>query len=186
VNVLDIGRLSLVGTQRADAHAVGLVADGAALEEDVLRPRSDGDGVVAVVDDAVADGDVRAADVEAVGVEGEGGGVGRGFDDRVLDGDVAALDGEVPGDGLEGLEVPDVACFTLAGVLGVRSSCTRLRYSPVLPFWFSPSAADGLLSIKPEFQVISSLPFWKLIDIRCGLLGVPAAPGALRSHQACP
>ena len=109
MDVLDVGGLSLVGAQRADAHAVGLVADGAALEEDVLGPRSDGDGVVAVVDDAVADGYVGAADVEAVRVKGEGGRVRGGFDDGVLDGDVAALDGKVPGDGLQGLEVLDVA-----------------------------------------------------------------------------
>lgn len=35
VDVGHIGRLGLVGTERANAHAVGLVADGAALEEHV-------------------------------------------------------------------------------------------------------------------------------------------------------
>jgi hypothetical protein len=73
VDVLDVGGLRLVGAQGADAHAVGLVANGTALEENVVRAGTDSNSVVSVVNDAVPYGDVRATDIEAIRVEWEGG-----------------------------------------------------------------------------------------------------------------
>lgn len=70
----DVGVGGLVLTQRADAHAVGLVADSAVLEEHVVRTGVHGDGVVAVEYDAVGYHDVGPRYVEAVGVEGEAAG----------------------------------------------------------------------------------------------------------------
>ena len=67
----DVGVGGLALAQRADAHAVGLVADGAVLEGHVVRAGLHGDGVVAVEDDAVGYRDVGFRYVEAVGVEGE-------------------------------------------------------------------------------------------------------------------
>lgn len=73
VGDVGVGGLALLA-QRADAHAVGLVADGAALEEHAARAELHGDGVVAVGNDAVGYRDVSPRYVEAVGVEGEAAG----------------------------------------------------------------------------------------------------------------
>lgn len=72
VGDVDAGALTL--GQRADAHAVGLVADGAVLEELIMRAGLHGDGVVAVEDDAVGYRNVSPRYVEAVGFEGEAAG----------------------------------------------------------------------------------------------------------------
>lgn len=70
-DVGDGGVGGLVLAQRVDAHAVGLVADGAVLGEHVVRAGLHGDGVVTVEDDAVSCRDVSPRYVEAVGVKGE-------------------------------------------------------------------------------------------------------------------
>lgn len=57
-----------------------------------MRPGLDGDGVVAVVDDTVLDGDIRRANPNAVGVKGEGRGFRFGINNGVGDCDVFALD----------------------------------------------------------------------------------------------
>jgi len=73
VGDVGVGGLALLA-QRADAHAVGLVAHGAVLEEHVVRAGLHGDGVVAVGNDAVSYRDVGPRYVEAVGVEGKAAG----------------------------------------------------------------------------------------------------------------
>ena len=68
-DVGDVGVGGLALVWRADAHAVGLVADGAVLEEHIVRAVFHGDDVVAVEDDAVGYRDVGPCYVDAVAVD---------------------------------------------------------------------------------------------------------------------
>lgn len=145
----DVGHvdiLGVVGPQRPDAQAVGLVAHGAPLHQDVVRSVCDGDGVVAVVDDAVRHCHVGGGDAEAVRVEGEAAALGHGVDDGVRDGDVGALDRHVPPDGLPRLEVLDGAVGHLEAhqVRPVGEACRarRVGIPPLLPVRANPSSGD--------------------------------------------
>lgn len=105
MHIGDGGVLGLVLAQRADGHAVGLIADDIVVEANPTAARADGAGVVAVVDDRLGDLHIGGGDVEAVGIEGEAARHAVGVDDGVGDVDVGTLELHSPGDGLAGFEM---------------------------------------------------------------------------------
>lgn len=122
-----------------------LVADGVAGEDDVVRGGADGDGVVAVVHDAVGDADVGPLDVEAVGVEGKPAG-GFGVDDGVGHGDVVAVELDVPRDGLARAEVLELRCARRVAhqvwPVGKTAAVGRVCVPPGLAVRVDPAVVD--------------------------------------------
>lgn len=109
MDVRDVGKRCLVLSERTDRHAVGLVADGTALEGDIVATALNCNSIVTVVYDRVCDLDVGCRYVEAISVEGEPATRGVGVDDRVRDGDVVTSYLHVPRDWLPRLEVSHAA-----------------------------------------------------------------------------
>lgn len=90
VDVRDIRPLGLVLPQRANAHAVALVADCTTAEQDVTGTSLHGDRIVTVENDAVENRNVSAANVKAVCVEREALSGRNCVNHRVRNGDVVA------------------------------------------------------------------------------------------------
>jgi hypothetical protein len=104
-DIADISKLGLIRAQRSDTHSMSLISDGGLPEENIVSSILDGNGVIAIVNDAVSDYHVGTTDIKAVGIKGEATSGRIGVDDGIRDADVFPLHREAPCDGFQDLEV---------------------------------------------------------------------------------